>query len=347
LAEIKKAERPAVRVSGNGTIKQMPDSILHIRCGDDILAKLKEAGLPGEMIRWADALCQGPTPARLKEHEWRCVRAQHAVDFYGMPYDEGVEFLRKQDENLQRFRHHDEIVLWFEHDMFDQVILIYLLDWFAQQDVGQRRLSLICPNQHLGYMNREQLAQLYPTRQPVTTQQIDLSRRAWHAFCATDPRQIEELISGDTSALPFLRQALVRHLQEFPFIRNGLNQTEQNALEAIASGITEPKQLFQETQRREDRAWLGDSMFWPYLEQMAIGTDALLKVEGVGRWVNTPGEPSTRFIHITEQGRRVLSGEVDWVKLKGLDRWLGGVHLQGKHVEWRWDSRRQALTRSH
>lgn len=72
--------------------------MLHIRCGDDILSKLKDAGLPGEMIRWADALCQGPTPAGLKGDEWRRVRAQHAKDFYGMPYDEGMEFLRKQDE---------------------------------------------------------------------------------------------------------------------------------------------------------------------------------------------------------------------------------------------------------
>lgn len=325
----------------------MPESTLHIRCGDDILAKLKEAGLPGEMIRWADALCQGPTPAGLNEYEWRRVRAQHAKNFGGIPYDEAMEFLRKQDDNLLRFRHHDEIVLWFEHDMFDQVILIYLLDWFARQDVGHRRLLLICPNQHLGFMGPEQLAQLYPTRQQVTARQIDLSRRAWQAFCATDPSKIETLLSEDTSALPFLRQALIRHLQEFPFVHNGLNQTEQNALDAIASGITEPKQLFQEIQRREESAWLGDSMFWPYLEQMAIGTDALLKIEGAGPWVNKPTEPSTRFIYLTEQGRRVLHGEEDWVGLKGLDRWLGGVHLQGQRVMWRWDSSQQALIRSH
>ncbi|HKN85410.1 MAG TPA: DUF1835 domain-containing protein [Nitrospiraceae bacterium] len=325
----------------------MPESILHIRCGDDILARLKEAGLPGDRIRWADALCQGPTPTGLDEHEWRRIRARHAKDFYGMPYDEAMEFLRKQDENLLRFRDHDEIVLWFEHDMFDQVVLIYLLDWSGRQDVGHRRVSLICPNQHLGFMDREQLAQLYPTRQPVTAQQIDLSHRAWQAFCATDPRKIEDFLSEDTSALPFLRQALIRHLQEFPFVHNGLNQTEQNALDAIASGITEPKQLFQAIQRREERAWLGDSMFWPYLEQMSSGTDALLKVEGVGPWVNKPTEPSTRFIHITDQGRRVLNGEVDWVNLRGLDRWFGGVHLQGKHVEWRWDSGRHALARSY
>jgi len=112
----------------------MSDSSLHIRCGDDILATLKEAGLPGEMIRWADALCQGPTPAGLGKTQWRKVRAEHARDFYGMPYDEGAEFLRQQDDNLQRYREHDDIVLWFEHDMFDQVILIYLLNWFAQQD---------------------------------------------------------------------------------------------------------------------------------------------------------------------------------------------------------------------
>ena len=32
--------------------------------------------------------------------QWRKVRAEHARDFYGMPYHEGAEFLRQQDDNL-------------------------------------------------------------------------------------------------------------------------------------------------------------------------------------------------------------------------------------------------------
>jgi hypothetical protein len=45
-------------------------------------------------------------------------------------------------------------------------------------------------------------------------------------------------------------------------------------------------------------------------------------------------------VSITDAGREVLAGRADAVRLNGLDRWLGGVHLsapQGGDVEWRYD----------
>jgi hypothetical protein len=33
----------------------------------------------------------------------------------------------------------------------------------------------------------------------------------------------------------------------------------------------------------------------------------------------------------------VLAGGADQIALNGIDRWIGGVHLQGHHVPWRWD----------
>ena len=58
----------------------------------------------------------------------------------------------------------------------------------------------------------------------------------------TDPRHIETLIAEGTSALPYLKAALLRHLQEFPSCVTASNQTEQFALEAVASGVTEGHQ---------------------------------------------------------------------------------------------------------
>ena len=38
-----------------------------------------------------------------------------------------------------------------------------------------------------------------------------------------------------------------------------------------------------------------------------------------------------------DTGARVLAGGVDQVALNGIDRWIGGVHLYGRQVPWRWD----------
>ena len=48
-------------------------------------------------------------------------------------------------------------------------------------------------------------------------------------------------------------------------------------------------------------------------------------------------------VRITDAGRAVLEGRADWNELDGIDRWLGGVHLQGKEAAWRWDEQAARL----
>jgi len=47
-----------------------------------------------------------------------------------------------------------------------------------------------------------------------------------------------------------------------------------------------------------------------------------------------------RTVSLTAAGRDVLAGRADRVALCGIDRWFGGVHLQGRAVAWRWDGER-------
>jgi hypothetical protein len=46
----------------------------------------------------------------------------------------------------------------------------------------------------------------------------------------------------------------------------------------------------------------------------------------------------------TPAGRLVLRGETDHVALNGIDRWIGGVHLQGPEAPWRWDEGTESIT---
>ena len=43
-------------------------------------------------------------------------------------------------------------------------------------------------------------------------------------------------------------------------------------------------------------------------------------------------------IALTETGRALLDGAVDRVARCGIDRWLGGVHLEGHGPVWRYDA---------
>ena len=50
-----------------------------------------------------------------------------------------------------------------------------------------------------------------------------------------------------------------------------------------------------------------------------------------------PRVERTTRLGLTSTGRSVLDGQVDHVALNGVDRWIGGVHLAGHRVAWRWD----------
>jgi hypothetical protein len=52
-------------------------------------------------------------------------------------------------------------------------------------------------------------------------------------------------------------------------------------------------------------------------------------------------------LRLTAAGARVLAGEADYVRLNGIDRWLGGVHLVAEPGAgtpiWRWNEGRGAV----
>jgi hypothetical protein len=54
-------------------------------------------------------------------------------------------------------------------------------------------------------------------------------------------------------------------------------------------------------------------------------------------------DPAAQQISITAAGRAVSRGDLDAVRLNGVDTWRGGVHLSGAEAAWRWDPARKTL----
>jgi hypothetical protein len=294
--------------------------VLHITNGESV--SLPQTGLPGQFIYWNDILHDGPVPRGLPLEELSRVRARFIAEFFGMPLSE-VSFAHR-DEAIARFRDHEEVVLWFEHDLYDQLQLIQILDWFSHQDIGPTRLSLISVNSYLGPMRPEQLRPLFDLRHPVTASELKTAQAAWDAFCSPEPTALTALVDSDTSALPFLHDALVRHLEQFPALRNGLSRSERHILKLTASGISEFRELFPAAQKMEENIWMGDSTFHQYLVRLSGVRHPLLDAVDSG-------------FETTSFGRQVYEGKEDHVRANGINRWLGGVHLCEGAPVWRWD----------
>ena len=316
--------------------------LLHVLNGDVVGDKLRAVGIPGTLAVWADVLHEGPVPADLPPERMREVRARHIAASGYAPYEAVMEKLAEWDAGLARFREFDEVVLWFEHDLFDQLLLARHLDWLAGEDRGDVKVALILvgawpgiePFLGLGQLSPDQLASLLDTRQRVTARQLEIGHAAWRAFTAPEPEGMERFLEIDSAPLPFLAPALRRHLQEFPWTRDGLSRTERTILEEVERGTTEPVTLFRAVQGREDRFFLGDVSFWRIVREMADARAPLLHL------TTTPhgdrGIPDGE-VRLTDAGRDVLGGRADAVHLNGIDRWLGGVHLRGEESDWRWD----------
>jgi hypothetical protein len=328
--------------------------VLHIRCGDDILSRLRTSSvIPGECIRWADPVCQGPTPCDLTYEQWISVRSQFLSGHYEMSFHDAQKFLTQQDKALETARDHEKTILWFEHDLFDQSILIFLLNRFAQSAIDKSRIYLLSIDHFegidrftgLGMLSAEQLESLYGSERIVSPDQWKEAERAWNAFSSPDPVSLLEFLHDSTDALPFLRKALVRHLQEFPSRANGLNATERMTLEILVRHSVPPLQLFREFTESEEHPWLGDTMFWPFLRRMATGKHPLLVTDPVidPRRVNGS---FTVQLKPTETAHRVAANEVDNVQLNGIDRWVGGVRLNSQGKTWRWNAKTFELTLS-
>ena len=326
--------------------------MLHIHNGDSAAGTAKKSDISGEHLAWREALVCGPAPGDLARNEFRQVRAQHLADAYGANLEKTVQELQAQEEKLARFSDHEEVVLWFEHDLFCQVQLIYLLDWFAQHELGQTRLSLICINEFpgvagfrgFGELNEAQLAALFPQRQEVTQTQLDLGSKAWQAYSSAQAAGLIALRNSNTSALPFLQNALSKHLERFPATDNGLGRVERVGLDLVAKGFFNFKALFPAFARREPEYGFGDAQFYLELKRLADAPiPALTSAVAGKRAAPDPAQMLLASFEITEYGKTVLAGEADFVRSNGIDHWLGGVHLVGSESPWRWDEEAQEL----
>lgn len=315
--------------------------ILHIVNGDSTREGLERSSVPGTFHSWSDILHEGPIPANVTPEEWRRIRVGYLASHgYGAEPAIAAQYAR-EDAALERWREYDEVVFWFEHDLYDQLILIKHLAWMAARRAEgapqkQPRFSLVCDDTYLGPLKPEQFPALFAMREPITPAQIELGKSAWEAFCSDDPRGLMLFTDEPARELPFLAGALHRHLQEFPSVNTGLARSEDQIVRiAAVLGKPSPDDLFATMTRGEERIFMGDASFWTIVKRLSSGPQPLLATDVQERRGRLP----VGTVTATHTGREVLLSRADNIALNGIDRWLGGVHLTPSRC-WRWDGAR-------
>jgi hypothetical protein len=296
---------------------------LHITNGDAVLYLLKKAGILGTQIAWRDALNEGPVPAGLSLEETSAVRAEYlASRGYASPIRLIHEFQRR-DAYIRAAGEFAEIVLWFEHDLFDQLQILQVLTSLEELDLEPGRVCVVQSDQYLGSMTVDEILPLFRRRRSATAAIFKSAQRTWKRFTSSSPGDLYAAAQEDAIGLPFLRAALQRLCEEYPWKHDGLSRSQRQALQAVAGGPAREEELFARAQAREEAFFVGDGAFAKILDDLREGKDPLIEEEG-GALVPTA------------LGRRILAGDADWLESHPIDRWVGGVHLLPERIT-RWD----------
>jgi hypothetical protein len=234
--------------------------LLHVTNGDCALAVLSRA-VSGSFLPWRDVLHEGPVRAGLALEALSAERARFIADAGWASHEEASRAFRERDAAFREAGRHDEIVLWFEHDLYDQLQLIQVLDGLAE--LRGPPISLVCEAEYLGTMTPERAAELFSLRTPLTRRHFQEAKAAWAAFRSSSPYDLENL---NIRALPFLSAALRRHLEEFPWTTDGLSRLERSIAEALKDGPLPFDELFQRV--KEEPRFLGDTVLAWHLERL-------------------------------------------------------------------------------
>lgn len=316
------------------------ERIVHLCNGDSTADILSLAELPGEIRVWADALTEGPVlPVGDAEHH------KLRSEFWASRGQEDDGRLAQWDRNVDEAAGAEELILWFEHDLFDQLALIRLLARLARKGLPQT-LTIVSIDRHpevpnflgLGQLKPEQLAALWPRRAPLSRDALDEAISTWIGFTAADPRSLPFLMRR-VKALPFLAGAIERLLEEYPDPTSGMSRTERQVLAGIARGEGGASALIQQSHASDPRYPITDGYLFSVLK--TLGASGLIEGAPTGN-VSTE---ALRAVNptITALGRQALAGAIDRIHEVGIDEWRGGVHLSGKGPVWRWETRERKL----
>jgi len=326
-----------------------PGYDLIITNGDVAGELLRKSIANTEVMPWRDVLHDGPVPLTEDHEELSELRADFLADRGWGDHDTLRDNFRARDRGLANNEIFENVSLWFEHDLYDQLQLIQVLDWFRENPREPGTLQLVQADDFLGHQTPDTIPQLATRARPVTRQQIDLASNAWSAFRQPSPEEWAGLIAEDTSTLPHLNRAVRRMLQELPDVNTGLSRTQAAILSAINEGIRQPRQLFPAVQRQEQAAFMGDWSFWEILDGLADKRAPLIEgSEGRFGTDMTAEQMKAYFeseMSLSQLGLQVLGGGADYLAFAPLDRWFGGTHLTPNKV-WRWDNASDRLVSS-
>ena len=212
-------------------------SLLHITNGDSFTERLKTLPFKGDIVTWREMLCEGKTLSSVGSESFWKTRFEFLNKNYRISKSWFVEKTLKEYRSLCSHKQQDQIVLWFEYDLFCQINMLAVLSWLKTYR-RHAEISLVCSGKEdnterlygLNDLSDEQLTEIYERRIILSQDDIEYADYVWQLYCSDNPMRLENLADFDSFQFKYLSEAIKAHLQRFPTIKNGLNAVENTVL---------------------------------------------------------------------------------------------------------------------
>lgn len=292
------------------------NSVLHITNGDSFTQKLKELNFEGDIITWREMLCEGKTLSTVGSESFWKTRFEFLNKNYKVSKSWFVEKTLKEYRSLCNHKQQDQIILWFEYDLFCQINMLAVISWLKTHR-RHAEISLVCSGKMEGKeglfglceLTDDQLQEAYKNRVQLSQDDIEYADYVWQLYCSDNPMRLENLGDYGNYQFDYLEDAVQAHLQRFPSMRNGLNSIENRILEVAREKEIAGKKEFIGTMLKEDN---------PY----GFGDTQITRMLGQLRPLFTSFNP----VKLNKKGQEVLEGQTNYYAfLRDNETYLGGA----------------------
>ncbi len=291
-------------------------SQLHITNGDSFTQKLKTLPVKGDIITWREMLCEGKTETNVGSESFWKTRFEFLHKNYKVSKSWFVEKTLKEYRSLCNHKQQDQIVLWFEYDLFCQINMLAVLSWLKTYR-RHAQISLVCSGKEdetdtlyaLGELGDEKLMELYENRLMLSQDDIEYADYVWQLYCSDNPIRLENLTDFKNYNFSYLSEALQAHLRRFPTIKNGLNEVENRILEiAVEERPKSKKALLGNILRNQGYYGFGDSQYGRVITNLK------------------PLFSSFNPVRLTKKGKEVLEQQTSYYStIRDNEAYLGGA----------------------
>lgn len=293
------------------------NTTLHITNGDFTTQSLKKAQIQGEIITWREMLCEGKTLTEVGSETFWKTRFDFLKSSYKVTKKKYIDFTLKEYRNLCKQKQQDEIVLWFDADLFCQVNMLAVISWLKRYRQG-RKITLIQSKANpknnkqktIAGLTLNQLTNAYSKRVTLSKDDIEYADYIWQLYCSDSPLRLETAYKLNTSSVfTHLEKAIKSHLLRFPSIKTGLNAVENNIIQnANQNEFKNKEQLITSLVKNQQAYGFND-------RQYAIKIDELKKLFR-----------SFNPVKISKTGIQILENQINYYgKIRSDFSYLGGT----------------------